>query len=196
MDKGRRFIRLSLIAACSLVFVTACNNSSSNKKNGLRVSTVEEFKQALSNGAKSILTSDLDFADETIVINHDFKIDSIDSDSSLKNVHFTLSGPTVINERIDVSFSNISFDGGVDASSINFETKESFETKFGSYREDKKCITGDNGYFSLSLNNCVIKNYASDIGPAVYVENYNLLDNKVVNINNCKFYNWHSLKDY
>ena len=192
MGKGRRFVRLPLIAACSLVFVTSCNNSSSNKKSGLEVSTVEEFKQALSNGVKTILTTDLDFADETIVINHDVIIDSIDGQSSLKNVYFTLSGPTVINEKIDVSFSNISFDGGVNTSSIDFESKESFEAKFGSYREEKKCITGDSGYFSLSLNNCVIKNYASDVGPAVYVENYNRQDDKVVNIDNCKFYNNYS----
>ena len=192
MGKGRCFIRLPLIAACSLVFVTACNNSSNNKKDGLKVSSVEEFKQALSNGVKSILTSDLDFLDEIIVINHDLKVDSIDTESSFKNVHFTLSGPTVVNEKIDVSFSNISFDGGVNTSSIDFESKESFETKFGSYREEKKCITGDSGYFSLSLSNCVIKNYASDVGPAVFVENYNRQDDKVVNIDNCKFYNNYS----
>lgn len=195
MDKERRFIRLSLLAICSLVFVASCNNSSKNKKDGLRVSTVEEFKQALSNGVKSILTTDLDFVDETIVINHDVKIDSISNESSLKNIYLTLSGPTAVKEKIDVSFSNIVFDGGVDASLIDFKSIQSFEEKFGSYREDKKCITGDNGYFSLSLSNCVVKNYASDVGPAVYVENYNRLDNKIVNIDNCKFYNNYSEYD-
>lgn len=194
MDKGRRFIRLSLIATCSLVFLAGCNKSS-NKKIGVSVYSVEDFKLALSNGAKSILTTDLDFNNETIIINHDVTIDSIDNSSSLKNVYFSLSGPTVVNEKISVTFSNISFDGGVDASSIDFETEQSFEEKFGSTRDDNKCINGKDGYFTLSLNNCLIKNYASDVGPAIFVENYNLDDHKTININDCKFYNNYSEMD-
>ena len=194
MDKGRRFIRLSLIAACSLVFLVGCGNPS-NKKVDIKVSSVEDFKLALSNGAKSILTTDLDFNHEMIILNHDVTINSIDNESSLKNVYFSLSGPTVVNEKINVTFSNISFDGGVDASSIDFEVEQSFEEKFGSTRDDNKCINGKDGYFTLSLNNCLIKNYASDRGPAIYVENQNLDDHRTININNCKFYNNYSEMD-
>ena len=197
MKKPSSLIKLSLIVLAGLVFTVSCNNTQDKieSKTGIKVNTVQEFKQALTNGEKSILAANLDFNNEIIVINHSVQIDSIDNESQLKNVYFTLSGPTTVGESINVSFQNIVFDGSFDASGINFETEESFEDKFGSWREEYKCITGDVGYFSLSLDNCVIKNYASDVGSAIYVENNDLNDSKTVIINNCKIYNNYSEYD-
>ena len=186
-----------MMALSSVFLATSCTNSSlkTQLKSGTKVNTVEEFKQALSNGAKSILTSDIDFNNETITINHDVTIDSIDSESELKNVYFSLSGPKVVGEKINVSFSNVIFDGMVDASTIDFTSAQSFEDKFGSARESNRCISGNDGYFSLVLNDCVIRNYASEIGPAIFIENYDLNDNKQLTLYNCKVYNNYSAWD-
>lgn len=190
MNKGFRFICISFLTAISPLFLSSCSqNKNSQEKNGVEVYTVEEFKHALSSGEKSIIASDLDFQDETIVINHDVSITSKDKEANFKNVYFSVIGPHVEGEKIDVSFSGIVFDDEIDVSSINFETIESFETKFGSERDDKRCITADYGYFSLSLDSCVIKNYASNTGPALLVENSHRLDNKTVTLNNCKIHN-------
>ena len=99
-------------------------------------------------------------------------------------------------EKIDVSFSNIVFDGTFDGSTVDLTNPTNFINQFGSDREDKRCLTGNNGYFSLNLGNCIIKNYASEVGPAIYVgNNANRDDTKVVNISNCKFYNNYSAYD-
>lgn len=197
MKKGTYFVGILMMALSSMFLATSCTNSSlkTQLKNGTKVNTVEEFKQALSNGAKSILTSDLDFNNETITINHDVTIDSIDNESELKNVYFSLSGPKVVGEKINVFFSNIIFDGMVDASGIDFTTSQSFEEKFGSDREAYRCISGNDGYFCLSLMDCVIRNYASEVGPAIFIENYDLNDIKQFTLYNCKVYNNYSAWD-
>lgn len=197
MKKLSSIINL-IFVGFSLAFLGASckkTESSQTQKTGIIVSSVEEFKQALASGSKSLLTADLDFNHETITINHDVVIDSIDNQSNLKNVYFNIVGPTVIGEKIDISFSNLIFDDTFDASSINFQTEESFEDKFGSTRENNICIQGNNGYFSLSLDNCVIKNYASEVAPALQVLNLNLEDYKTVSLNNCKIYNNYSMWD-
>ena len=197
MIKKSKIIKYYLIAIGSLFLVTSCKfTSNDKKKSGIKVSTASEFKQALASGAKSILTTDIDFNHESIILNHDVNINSINEDSELKNVYFTLSGPTVVGEKINVSFSNIVFDGKFDGSSVDLSNPTNFEDQFGSDREKKRCLTGNIGYFSLNLDNCVIKNYASEVGPAIYVgNNANRDDTKVVNISNCKFYNNYSAYD-
>ena len=196
MKKVIRLISLSLIIASPMLFASSCSKKeASTKKNGVVVSSVEEFKQALSNGAKTILTKDIDFYNEAITINHDVTIDAANKESELKNVYFTLSGPMVVGEKINVSFSNIIFDDMVDTSAIDFTSEQSFEEKFGSDRDNNRCITGGNGYYSLSLNNCVIRNYASEIGPAIYIENNDLNDNKYLTLSGCKIYNNYSAWD-
>lgn len=197
MKKLSSIINLIFVGSSLAFLVTGCKKtkSSQTQKTGITVSSVEEFKQALASGSKSLLTADLDFNHETITINHDVVIDSIDNQSNLKNVYFNIVGPTVIGEKIDISFSNLIFDDSFDASSINFQTEESFEDKFGSTRKNNICIQGNNGYFSLSLDNCVIKNYAAEVAPALQVLNLNLEDYKTVSLNNCKIYNNYSMWD-
>ncbi len=197
MIKKSKIIKYSLLTIGSLFLLTSCKFSSNNKKkSGVNVSTVAEFKQALASGSKSILTGDIDFNHEAIILNHDVSINSINDNAELKNVYFTLSGPTVVGEKIDVSFSNIVFDGTFDGSTVDLTNPTNFIDQFGSDREDKRCLTGNNGYFSLNLDNCVIKNYASEVGPAIYVgNNANRDDTKAVNISNCKFYNNYSAYD-
>ena len=197
MIKKSKIIKYSLLSVGSLFLLTSCKFASNNKKkSGVNVSTVAEFKQAIASGSKSILTGDIDFNHEAIILNHDVSINSLNDDAELKNVYFTLSGPTVVGEKIDVSFSNIVFDGTFDGSTVDLTNPTNFIDQFGSDREEKRCLTGNNGYFSLNLDNCVIKNYASEVGPAIYVgNNANRDDTKVVNISNCKFYNNYSAYD-
>ena len=159
MIKKSKIIKYSLLSVGSLFLLTSCKLASNNKKkSGVNVSTVAEFKQALASGSKSILTGDIDFNHEAIILNHNVSINSINDNAELKNVYFTLSGPTVVGEKIDVSFSNIVFDGTFDGSTVNLTNPTNFIDQFGSDREDKRCLTGNNGYFSLNLDNCIIKN--------------------------------------
>ena len=196
MIKKSIIIKYSVVTIGSLFLLASCKAISNNKKNGTNVTTVAEFKQALASGAKSILTGNLDFNHESIILNHDVTINPIKDDAELKNVYFTLSGPTVVGEKIDVSFSNIVFDGTFDGTSVNLTSPTNFEDQFGSTRDEKRCFTGNNGYFSLNLDNCTVKNYASEVGPAIYVgNNANRDDVKAINISNCKFHNNYSAYD-
>ena len=192
-----RINKIVFIGIISSLFTISCNGvkPKKNDKVGTTISTVEEFKQALLKGTKNLLVDDLDFSHETIVINRDIVIDAIDNESLIKNAYFVLSGPTVIGEKINVSFSNLIFDDSFDASNIDFTLEESFEEKFGSTRDNNICISGDSGYFSLSLDNCVIRNYASEVGAAISINNFNIEDNKEVSLNNCKIYNNYSAWD-
>ncbi len=192
-----RISKIVFIGIISSLFTISCNgvNPKKNDKVGTAISTVEEFKEALLKGTKNLLVDDLDFSHETIVINRDIVIDAIDNESLIKNVYFVLSCPTVIGEKINVSFSNLIFDDSFDVSNIDFTLEESFEEKFGSNRDNNICISGDSGYFSLSLDNCVIRNYASEVGPAICINNFNIEDNKEVSLNNCKIYNNYSAWD-
>ena len=197
MKKFPTVLVLIIIASSFAFFNTGCSKSDSTtpRKVDVTVNSVDDFKQAIAAGTKSIIVGDLDFNHETITINHDVCLDSINAQSSFKNVYFNIVGPTVVGEKIDVSFSNIVFDDTFDTSTINFETEESFEEKFGTTRENNICIQGNSGYFSLSLDNCVIRNYASEAAPAIQVLNVNYDDNKTVILNNCKFYNNYSMWD-
>ena len=190
--KSTTFIKLILLCSWPMVFLSSCQKNEHHAKEGTVITTVEEFKNALSSGDKAILVSDLDFNHESITINHDVKIDSLNKEAYFKNVYFNLSGPKVTDERIDVSFNNLIFDDSFDASNIDLEIETSFVDKFSSEREENRCINANEGYFSLSLDNCTIKNYASSNGPAIFVENYDLDDNKYVFLNDCKIYHNYS----
>ena len=102
-----RINKIVFIGIISSLFTISCNGvkPKKNDKVGTTISTVEEFKQALLKGTKNLLVDDLDFSHETIVINRDIVIDAIDNESLIKNAYFVLSGPTVIGEKINVSFS-------------------------------------------------------------------------------------------
>ena len=117
-----RINKIVFIGIISSLFTISCNGvkPKKNDKVGTTISTVEEFKQALLKGTKNLLVDDLDFSHETIVINRDIVIDAIDNESLIKNAYFVLSGPTVIGEKINVSFSNLIFDDSFDASNIDF----------------------------------------------------------------------------
>ena len=193
--KTNKIIKTILLSVLPLAFMTACQKQEEFPKEGVVVTSVAEFKSALSNGSKDILVDDIDFQDETITINHDVRIESVDNESHFKGLHVKLSGPIVTGELIDVYFGNIIFDGAFDASSIDLESPTSFVDKFGGEREEDRCITADYGYFALTLDNCTIKNYASECGAAIMLENYNLDDYKYVNLDNCKVYHNYSETD-
>ena len=190
------FIKISFTTLMTLLAVASCKLASSNKTKGIVVSSIDEFKLALGNGEKSILVNDIDFNHEIIAINHNVNISAKDNSAEFKNVYFSLIAPNVVDERIEVSFSNIVFDDSFELGSIDLSAPTSFEDAFGSTRDENKCFSGNNGYYSLNLDGCVIKNYASEVGPAIYVENHKeALDYKRVNVNNCKFYNNYSAWD-
>ena len=193
--KINKIIKTILLSALPFAFSISCQKQDSNKKEGVVVSTITDFKNALSSGSSNILVDDIDFQDEIITINRDVRIESIDNESHFKRLHIKLSGPIVTGELIDVYFGGIIFDGAFDDTGIDLESETSFVDKFGGDREDLRCITADNGYFALTLDDCTIKNYASECGAAIMLENYNLDDYKYVNLSNCKVYHNYSETD-
>ena len=108
--KRNQLIKIILLSVLPLAFMTACQKQEEFPKEGVVVTTVAEFKSALSSGSKDILVDDIDFQDETITINHDVRIESVDNESYFKGLHVKLSGPIVTGELIDVYFGNIIFE--------------------------------------------------------------------------------------
>ena len=150
------------------------------------ISTVDGFIEALSHREKNITVSDIDFEGRTISLNYDVSITSNDTEATLKNIYFEIVGPNTIDDSISVSVSNIHFDGGIDPTL--FEDGKSFEEFYGSDREENILFNGDFGYYSLSIDNCQISNYASSVGPVLLVENSHHDDYKYVSISNTKVY--------
>ena len=110
MKKRFGFLLLAGLGVAASFAVLGCQKNAKQPvpgKEGTYVHSVEEFKQALAGGADSILTTDLDFNHETITLNRDVRIGSMDNESTLRNVYFNIVGPKVVNERIDVAFSNL-----------------------------------------------------------------------------------------
>lgn len=118
MKKISSLIKIAIVGSSLAFLFAGCTSKESDKKEktGVAVNSVEEFKQAILSGTKSILVSDLDFNHESISINSDVTINSIGSQSNLKNVYFNIVGPTVIGEKINISFSNLVFDDSFDSS--------------------------------------------------------------------------------
>ena len=73
MRKVSSLISLLFISSSFSFFLTNCNKTKPNhvQKVGVTVDTVESFKQAIAEGAKTILVSDLDFNHDIVVINRD-----------------------------------------------------------------------------------------------------------------------------
>ena len=92
MKKLPIFLGLILIGSSFAFLNTGCSKSDSivPRKVGVIVNSVDEFKQAIASGTKSIIADDLDFNHETITINHDVSLDSLNAQSSLKNVYFNI----------------------------------------------------------------------------------------------------------
>lgn len=153
----------------------------------VNVQTKDEFMTALANKTSVIRTDDIDFEETIVSLNYDVKIISNKQSSTLKRVYFKIVGPTVEPNSITVSFENITFNGLYEAP-VDYISNLTitFDNLFGD-RDNKMCIDGTYGYYNLTLNNCYIHNYASMVGPAIYVENDWRAYNKKIDISNCKF---------
>ena len=191
MSKPIKVALLSSLIFCSFAFLS--KNSDIKivhaKEDAFVVHSAEELISALAYRNKNILLDDIDLAGQTISLNYDVKLSSSDKTSKISNGYFNIVGPNTIGESIEITLSNLIFDGGVNPSDYDLNQEKSFEEIFGSERDDKCCLNGDFGYYTLNIDNCVITNYASFTGPALYVENLHREDNKNINITNSKFYN-------
>ena len=115
--------------------------------------------------------------------------------ATLKNVYFVLSGPNITGEEINIEFENIVFDGGFSIDEDLLKQELAFEDIFGSDRESNRCINISSGYANLSVSNCEFKNYASEIGSVIFLENVYRDAKRVVTIKNSKVYNNYSYYD-
>ena len=186
-------------ALCIFCSFTLFRNNFTNiaeaKDDSVVCNTFEELQNALNKQYAHIKIGDIDFEEKALSINYNVLIESSDKQSTIKNGYFEIFAPNSVGSNIVVELSNIHFDGGVNPSDYNLNQAESFETIFGSDREANRCINATQGYFKLSLNNCVISNYASFNGAAIYTNNLLFEDEKQINLTNCKFFNNISSRD-
>lgn len=163
--------------------------------NTMQASTREEFLDALARKADVIEAGNIDFAGTTVSINYGVTIRARNGKATFSNVFVKITAPTVSPSTISVAFSDIDFVGGFEASALDLDQTESFETIFGTTRDSYACINADEGYFDLSLSNCSISGYASEVGAVLFVENTHRDFEKRLTIENCKFFGNYSAYD-
>ena len=163
-------------------------NSVSIKAASPLINTSEEFFEALSKQQAIINVDDIDFGGQRVTLNYSVTITG--HDSKLKGAYFVIVGSDKNNDNsvVKISFKGIDFDGGFDLDETMLSKSESFEDIFGSAREDNRCIDANRGYYELTLEDSRIHNYASELGPAIFLENDNRDYSKSITIENCSFY--------
>ena len=181
---------LILIASTFALF--GCNKKDEGY---VKVDSIESFFEALNKKNEKIEVADLDLNEQIVTLNYSVSIKGKDKQSQIKNAYFQVVGPNTIGESINVRLSNIIFDGGINSIDYDLTQEKSFTEIFGSTRETKRCINADFGYYNLSLDNCVIKNYCSEVGSAIFFENNLHEDSRYVSLNNCKIHNNISAQD-
>ena len=190
----RTYLKTPLILSLASLFLTTAfftqkENRVVHASNESVISDVAGFENALISRSSVIEVSDIDFEGKTITLNYDVKITAKSNRATLKNVYFKVTGPNTNTESISVTLSNLNLDGTFDKSSVNLNEEKSFVEMFGSDRENYRCIDADFGYYTLDIDNCIISNYCSEIGPALFVENTLFEGEKHINISNSKFFN-------
>ena len=155
----------------------------------LSIGNLAELEQALSLQQKDIGISNLDLEGKTITINYSVKIHASSATATITNGYFKINGSITDNAMPSISFENIIFDGGINSATYDLTKEQSFDTFFGSDREEMVCINGNYGYYKLLIRNCEITKYAAIMGPCLYVENTNRDYEKQITIENSKFYN-------
>jgi len=188
MKKIRRYIAMTLI-----MVITTCSMFSTETTAVSYINSSSDFQNALKKGQTEIYVGDISFEKETeITLNYDVKIIGKTSKSTIKNANFVVVGSNVPGESVDCFLENVVLDGTVKKSDYDFSTSgKIFSDMFGSDRTNKRAFTGTWGYFSLSLDNCEIKNYASYDGPAIYVDNNATFreGKRIITLKNSKIYN-------
>ena len=149
----------------------------------------DDFYVALSQQKSNIKVGNIDFGGDSIQLNYNLTISSSGESSTITNAYFKIKGAITDDFMPTIKFENIVFDGLINAQNYDLNSNQSFETIFGSEREDFCCIDGNYGYYNLIINNCIIKNYASVVGPCVVIENDMRSYSKSIEITNSKFYN-------
>ena len=180
----------SALCTCFLGCILLKSNIQQAKATNLNIiTTFEGLQNALNKQTKDIVVGDIDLEGKRISLNYDVSISSNDKSSTIKNGYVSILGPNSSGNSISITINNIHFDGGFDKSVFDLNQSLSFEEIFGSSRENNKCIDGSFGYYNLTLNDCLISNYASSYGAAIFVDNSLFGDDKVITLNNCKFFN-------
>ncbi|MBQ7277385.1 MAG: hypothetical protein IJS58_09110 [Bacilli bacterium] len=164
---------------------------------GATINSSEDFLIELQKQTSVIMVGDIDFQDKTIIINYNVTI--VGSKSKLSRVYFKTMNPGNGSDLINIKFSNIEFDGGfsIDSNELVNESlnNREFEEIFSSERNEYRCMDFSEGYYNLELDHCYIHNYASLIGPALFVENNYRENHKNITINNCDFSDNYSMYD-
>lgn len=160
----------------------------------LSIGTLAELELALAHQQKDIGISNLDLEGKTITINYSVKIHASSATSTITNGYFKINGSITDDYRPTISFSNIIFDGGIDYTKYDLTKAQSFDSFFGSDRDEAVCINGDYGYYELLISNCEFTRYAAYTGPCLYAENTNRDYEKRISIEGCKFH--HNIAKY
>lgn len=126
--------------------------NAASKEEVTYLSTKDDFTKALSHQTKTIYVDNIDFVTNTeLNINYSVEIIGKSDLSTISHTFLSIIGTNIEEDRINVSFKNIKFDGCFDKSSIDLDQEKTFEEIFGSDREDNICINGSQGYYDLRV---------------------------------------------
>lgn len=152
------------------------------------VSNLAEFINALARQQKLITLDEIDFFDEEVVLNYNVSIKAKDKTAKINNAHFVIKGSDSDEFSNKILFDSIVFDGGVDIDVNELLEGLAFNEVYTNEQKTKPCFDGDYGYYELIINNCSITNYASEIGPCLFVENVMNTFTKKITISNSNFF--------
>ena len=185
----KKIKKLAILSTIFFAFSLIGCNAKTNEKEGVEVHTFAELQNALNKQNKVIKIDDMDFEGRSVSLNYNVTLTSINEHSTIKNGYIDVDGPNSEGQYVTVNINNIHFDGGITPSSYDLTQSESFASIFGSERSNYRCINASFGYYRLTIENCEITNYASEIAPAIYVDNTLRADSKIINIKNIKVFN-------
>ncbi len=179
MKKGKIYMQskqsekriLSIAAILTLIFLLALCGCTNREDLPNYIENNEAFLKAIQNGDGVIYVGDILFASPTeIVLNYPVQIIGKPEKSLLENVRFTLKGTNVPSKTTDFSFRNIILDGKQEKKDIPFEEGKTFDEIVGDLPQ-YHAVDGSIGYLTLTVDNCEIKNFLHENGPALYVNN-------------------------
>lgn len=185
-------IFLSLLTLLLVAFLFAFpSTQSAIAESNRAISNKGDFFSALAEKQQTIKISDLDLEGDIVAINYSVTI--IGDGATLKNAYLKISAPIKKEECISVTLKGIKFDGGF--TTDRYENAESFDDIYGSNRDNERCIDANVGYYDLTIEECEITHYASEVAPCVFIENDYRDSGKSISISNCRFYDNYSKWD-
>lgn len=168
--KNRSYLLSTFVFVLLVLTLPGVAAKADTKANIQYITTRAELAKALSDKTEIIYVGDLecDENDLAITINKSVTLIGKPEGSLFKKARFSIEGSEVESELIKVSFENITFDGCYKAPLSDPGLAASFDEYHGD-RTGKGCFF-IKGFVEFGLTSCIIKNYCTKDGAAMYLQ--------------------------